>query len=386
VSAYKEKGKTTWLYEFVVMGQRYRQKGFPTKKLAEHAEEVEKTLVKTQGHEALYGSVGPKLMTWDDALKKYRLEKKGVGTQDMILARIGWWAEWGKQHGAHYIQAMSREIIESGLTHLASTPGQGHGAPYRKTLSPQTVKHYKAQLHAFYEKAHNVWGCISRNPVKQLDKPIHVPKFKARILSIDERRRLLAGAEPHMKKVILFGLFTGLREMAIMRLDAEDFQVKPGWLRAWDYKPVRHGGQPEEYLIPLAPELQKIVRELGVVKGRIWRWPDGSIIHRWQRASWLRTLEAAGFMRQIPITRPARAAGTPGPKPREYRLKPTLRFHDVRHMVGVALAEAGYDERVIQAFMHHASREASRIYTSWVPERTLAAAGAKLAAAHNTED
>jgi hypothetical protein len=41
---------------------------------------------------------------------------------------------------------------------------------------------------------------------------------------------------------------------------------------------------------------------------------------------------------------------------------------------------------VIQTFMHHASRAASQIYTKWVSDKAVLAAGEKLSAAHNFDD
>jgi integrase len=388
MSVYRKPGARgpSYYYEFEWQHQRYRKEGFPSKRLAEHAEKSRRLEVQTQGHEALYGSIGPKLLTWPEALAKYAQAKTNVATQPMILARLQWWAHWLESQDAHYIQAVTREMIEAGLTHLAQTPGEGKGRRYKIGRSPQTQKHYRAQLHAFYQKAVKVWGVMSRNPVEQLDTPIHVPKFKPRILEPDARRRLVLAAEPHMRQVILFGLYTGMREMAIMGLEGEDLHIRPGWLRAWDYKPVRHGFPPEAYYIPLVPTLAKVVRELGVVSGPLWRTADGSRIRQFQRKAWLRTLARAGYMAQVPVDRAPRPAGTPGPTPRAYRLTPTLRFHDLRHMVGVSLAEAGVPADVIRAFMHHASKAASEIYTKWVSDKAVIAAGEKLAAAHNFED
>jgi integrase len=373
MSVFRVKGAKTpsWTYEFEVDRKRYRPQGgsFPTKKLADTAEEKERERVKTQRFEAVYGSIGPKLMTWDEALKKYEEDTKGFGTQAQAMARLRWWAKWSEKQDAHYIQAVTLEVLRKGLKHLATTPGEGAGRHYRTGLSAQTQKHYLARLHAFFNVAVDVWGVMARNPVKQLGKaPVHVRKFKARILELEERRRVILAAGPHMRKVILFGLYTGMREMAIMRLEAEDFQVKKGWLRAWDYKPVRHGLPPEEYFIPLVPQLQKIYQELGIAKGPIWRTGDGSRIRRFQKKQFHRALEAAGFSEELP----KHGGGT--------RQKPTLRFHDFRHMVGVALAEAGIPPAVIQEFMHHATREASEIYTKWISEKAVIAASKALPA------
>lgn len=377
-----KRGKT-WQYEFQWQGLTYRKRGFATKEHAEHAETACRRQLQEQGHEALYGQIGPKPVTWADALERYAEAKKGARTVSMILARLTWWSEWAKSKGAHYIQGVTAEIIDSGLEELKTTKGTGTRTRYKKGRSPQTQKHYKVQLRAFYKHAVNVWGCMTRNPVLQLTSKIHVPKFKPRILSKKERRELLLACESMMRQIATVGMFTGMRETAIMGLEAEDFQARPGWLRAWDRKP---GQEPEPYDIPVAPELAKVIREIGVLKGPLWRKPDGSIQRCFPRSTWLRALRTAGLMKQEPIALPPRAAGTPGPAKRPYRLVPAVRFHDLRHMVGVALHEAGVKQAVIQAFMHHASREASDIYTRWISEQAMEDAAATLSDAHGQRE
>src|SRR4029453_14299342 len=295
-----------------------------------------------------------------------------------IMQILTWWSEWAMAHDAHYIQALTGECIAAGLEHLAETPRPGRLAPGR---SPQTRKTYLVTLSSFYTRAIDKWQVMRLNPAKTLE-PINVRAYKPRILPRPEPRPPPRAAEPIMRRLIMVAIYTGMREMAIMALTAEDFQLAPGKLRAWDHKP---GESPEAYFIPVAPPLAKVIQELGVLKGPLWRQTDGTIQRRFPKQAWHRamlrasaTLEASGqrgFLTRIPISRSHRT-----------RIQWTLRFHDLRHLVGVTRAEANVHPAVIQDFMHHATRQASERYTRWVSDRAQAAAGAHLVARFEQED
>jgi integrase len=378
VFTYTRRGTPSWRYQFKFQGREVRQRGFPTQAAAEHAERQRRRDLEETAHVALYGPIGPRLLTWPVALARYREAKAKRRTVGKIMQILGWWAEWAAAHDAHYIQALTGECIAAGLDHLAETPMPGRLAPGR---SPQTRKTYLVTLSSFYTRAIDKWQVMRLNPAKTLE-PIHVRAYKPRILTHPELRALLAAAEPMMRRLILMAIYTGQREMAIMGLTAEDCQIQPGKLRAWDSKP---GAMPEEYFIPVAPPLAKVIQGLGVLKGPLWRQADGTIQHLFPKQAWHRamirasaTLEGSGqrgFLTRIPITGSRRT-----------RIQWTLRFHDLRHLVGVTLAEANVHPAVIQDFMHHATRQASERYTRWVSDRAQAAAGAHLVARFERED
>jgi integrase len=377
VFAYERRSQRGWRYQFQVQGREIRQRGFPTQAAAEHAEGQRRRELEETAHVALYGPIGPRLLTWPVALARYQEAKAKRRTVGKIMQILTWWSDWAIAHDAHYIQAMTGELIAAALEHLAETPMPGRLAPGR---SAQTRKNYLVTLSSFYTRAIDKWQVMRLNPAKTLE-PIHVRAYKPRILTRPELRALLAAAEPLMRQLIMVAIYTGQREMAIMALTAEDFQLAPGKLRAWDHKP---GEAPEAYFIPVAPPLAKVIQELGVLKGPLWRQTDGSIQRHFPKKAWHRamlrasaTLEGAGqrgFVTRIPIGR------------QRSRIQWTLRFHDLRHLVGVTLAEANVHPAVIQDFMHHATRQASERYTRWVSDRAQAAAGAHLVAQFERQD
>jgi integrase len=172
-----------------------------------------------------------------------------------------------------------------------------------------------------------------------------------------------------MRDLLVAATCTGMRETAILHIDGEDLTLRPGRLRAWDEK---RRGEREEYFIPIAAPLAEVFRRRASVKGPVFRWPDGRPVRWFPKASWHRLLQATDFMQSTERPAKLRAAGTPGPLPRpRVKRTPLLRFHDLRHLVGVTLAEAGFSTDVIRAFLHHATREASEIYTRWISDHAL---------------
>jgi integrase len=374
MSLYRSGAK--WMLEFEFQGRRIRRKGFPNRALAEDAEKKLRRECEDHFHAAVYGLPSKaSLMPWSTALARYQAETAHLDSAGLIHARMAWWAQWA-QHCAGpdqlaYIQTLTEDQIKTGLTELETSPMLGRPG----IRSARTRWHYLARLHAFFEVAIKEWKVMGGvNPaaaVKQYIKRNRLHRirlFRPTILTDKaDRQRLLLAADPLMQRLILVGMHTGLREDAVMRLTAEDFAVKPGWLQGWDRKP---GLEPEPYWIPVAPILAKLVRELGIVKGRLWRTADGSLIRRFPRAAWVRACARAGFA----TTRPALRGGG-------VTTTPTTRYHDLRHLVGVTLTEAGVSTDIIRKFMHHASEEASQIYRRGVSDAAIRAAGETLAGA-----
>lgn len=116
-----------------------------------------------------------------------------------------------------------------------------------------------------------------------------------------------------------------------MRLSAEHFTERAGWLRATDEKGSK------EYWIPVPGPLAEMVRSLGIISGPLWRKPDGNVMQWFPRKAWERARTAAGL--------------------------PDLRFHDLRRLVGTVLHEAGMPLRAVQAFLGHAKATTTEIYT-----------------------
>jgi site-specific recombinase XerC len=99
---------------------------------------------------------------------------------------------------------------------------RGRAALERKHLNAQTVKHYLAVLRHLFELARRRWNVVRANPILQVEMPT-VKRRARRIPDTAERQKLVEVAEPHVRRLIIAAMYTGLREGAIMRLSAEHF-------------------------------------------------------------------------------------------------------------------------------------------------------------------
>lgn len=325
----------------------------PIRALAVEAEKRRRAQVEHSDWESQWGPMKPARTGWADALSRYGATKRDRATQAKMLQRLQWWARWAEAHGAPYVETFSPEGISHGAQELGRLRVRG------KPLTRQTQRHYLVTLRTFYQTL-KVWRVVRENPAREVPLPTVRPSRRP-ILTPLQRTTLLQAAEPHVRDLILTAITTGMREGAIMALTGEDFTARPGWVRAMDEK------TDAPYWIPVAPPLRDLVRRLGVTKGPLWR-RQGVAYRRFPTKAWYRALEGAKLFRVEP--HPSRPKAT---------VKVwTIRFHDLRHLVGVTLAEAGVPTDVMRAFLHHASRQASEIYTRWVSDQALEEASGKL--------
>ncbi len=332
----------TWAFRFWYRGRLYQAKGFPTEGLAKDALKKERRRVEEAVHEAQWGPVRPRLTRWAEVRERYAHAKSGrkASLRD-DLARLAWWVAFLEGRGVHYLQAVAPDAVDDGRRQLEADG-----------RAPQTVKHYLGLLRHVFELARRRWRLVSTNPVLQVELPTVVPKA-SRVPTPDERRRLLASAEAVIRPLIVVAIYTGLREGAIMALTAERFTETPGWLHALDEKGDR------EYWIPVAAPLAELVRSLGIIKGPLWRKSSGEVQRWFPRKAWERSLAAAGLAekRETPYVD---ARGTARVR---VTWRPRLRFHDLRHLVGTVLVEAGVPVRVVQRFLGHSKIATTERYT-----------------------
>jgi site-specific recombinase XerD len=331
VTRYVGKRRTTYGFRFWSRGRLVQAKGFRTEGLAKEAGRRERRRVEEAAFEARWGPLTPRLTRWAEAKERYRTVKEGrKRSLKDDLTRLDWWITFFEGQRVAYLQAVTPDEVD-----------RGRAALEQKDLSAQTVKHYLAVLRHLFELARRRWNVVRANPVLQVE----IPTVKRRVRRVPDaaaRQKLLDVAEPHMRRLIIAAMYTGLREGAIMRLSAERFTERPGWLRATDEKGSK------EYWIPVAAPLVEMVRSLGITSGPLWRKPGGSVMQRFPRKSWERARAAARL--------------------------PDLRFHDLRRLVGTVLHEAGMPLRAVQAFLGHAKATTTEIYTDPTDPALLEAA------------
>jgi integrase len=141
----------------------------------------------------------------------------------------------------------------------------------------------------------------------------------------------LAGCEKILRALVWTLTYTGLRKMSGLGLTAENLTERLGWIRGRDQK----GRKP--IWLPVIPEFKTVLKGLGVVAGPLFRAPDGSPLTRFPEERWREARVAAGL--------------------------PGLHVHDLRHLCGSLLSEAGVPPRVIQEWMGHSTLRMTERYT-----------------------
>lgn len=168
--------------------------------------------------------------------------------------------------------------------------------------SPQTVRHLRNALHAFYrwaiEKKRLLGG---PNPVKAADR-VDVPRPEPKSLTLEQVRRALQASHtlgwPTWALAVHLGFYAAMRrgEVFGLRWEAVDFERGLVWVVAsWEGEDKTRVGEP----VPIHRELLPLLREAHARRSGPWVCParDGSMLTEdFDAAGWMRrTLAAAGL-------------------------------------------------------------------------------------------
>jgi len=331
---YKGPRGTTYGFRYWYRGRLYKQMVGRSKDLAKEAEKRERRKVEQHAFERRWGSLQPRLTPWAEAVEKYLAAKGDKRSLPHDRWRLAWWTGFLPTRKVHTLQDLDPEDVDAAKGALAAAG-----------KSPATIQRYLAVLKTLCQLAVRRWNLLERNPVLAVDWPKARPP-DYRILTPAECQRLLEAADPILRPMIVTALYTGLRKGDILRLTAEDFQARPGWIRGYGGK----AGRP--VWLPVLKPLQASLDSLGVISGPLWRTEAGERRHAFPETNWKAARERAKL--------------------------PWVRFHDLRHATGSMLADAGVPQRHIQEFLGHSSGKITERYTR-PSESGLEAAGRKLA-------
>ena len=188
--------------------------------------------------------------------------------------------------------------------------------------APGTVKRDLAVLNALFRAAVRVYRFRTDNPATD----VRVGKFQeaqSRVLTLDEERRLIEAAAPHLRPFIIVAVQTGMRLGELRRLEWRDvdFSANRVTLRETKSRRVQH--------VPL----NRIARETLLTL----RGPG--------RVGPVFTFEGRAFgAPRLGIAAAARRAGIGH-----------VSCHAFRHTCATRLLQAGVDIRTVQAWLRHAS-------------------------------
>jgi integrase len=174
-------------------------------------------------------------------------------------------------------------------------------------------------------------GLLTTNPLSRLRLVPERGKPRA-ILGLDEEERLLAGAAPHLRPLIVAALDTGMRRGELFHQLWEHIDFGRNLLFVTQSKTA--GGEGRE--IPFTERLSSLVLANRQETGLVFTFKDNPI--QQIKTAWKTAIGRAGIR--------------------------YCRFHDLRHTFNTRLMEAGVMQEIRKALMGHSSgEEVNSIYT-----------------------
>ena len=192
-------------------------------------------------------------------------------------------------------------------------------------------------------------GILAANPLSRL-RLVPERRKPRSILSFEDEEKLLAGASPHLRNMIVAALYTGMRRGELTHQLWEHVDFKRRLLSVTQSKTA--GGEGRE--IPLTEQAYSLLLNLRQDEGLVFTFQGKPI--RIVKTAWKSAIRRAGIK--------------------------WVRFHDLRHTFNTRLMEAGVMQEVRKALMGHsigedinatythvelpAKREAIRKLEAWV--------------------
>lgn len=196
-----------------------------------------------------------------------------------------------------------------------------HKEALAQNLAPATVNHYLSILKTTFSLAVRN-GKVEKNPVKVV-RLLSKNNSRVRYLTEDEEALLMAALPSHMKEVVRFAIYTGLRRGELLALRWEDVDSST---RTLTIKRSKHGESRHIPLNRVAWEVLVSVKQRKVLSPWIFTTTRGQPFY-WLDGTFKKALEKAGIE--------------------------NFRFHDLRHTFASRLRMAGVDLHAVKELMGH---------------------------------
>jgi integrase len=167
-------------------------------------------------------------------------------------------------------------------------------------------------------------GILAANPLARL-RMARARKQKRLILSWEDEQRLIAAAAPHLRRMIVAAVDTGMRRGELTHQRFEDLDLTRGIVSVTRSK-TAEGEQRE---IPLTDRLRSMLSVSRQAEGPVFPFNGEAITQI--KTAWAAAIRRSGIQR--------------------------LRFHDLRHCFNTRLLELGILPDVRKALMGHSSGE-----------------------------
>jgi integrase len=202
------------------------------------------------------------------------------------------------------------------------------------TISHSTINRELACLKTMLEKAVE-WGKLKENPARKVKK-FREEKQGERILTADEKEKLIAAASAELRPILTIALNTGMRKGEILNLRWSDVDLVKGYILISRTK----SGEPRK--VPMNHHV------LGVLGGMEQR---GEYVFEGEKSGAPVTDVKTSFRGAC---KRAKIKG--------------LRFHDLRHTAATMMVEGGIDLVTVSRILGHSSIQMTMRYAHPTPE------------------
>ena len=285
MGVYKRKDSSYWWYNLSVKGKRY-QISTKLKYTRDNKKHAEKMYYE---HYDRITRLGHEERSWEDLINRL-YQQYGKEDQNNLTKLSRFFAD-------KKLHEITRDLISGAIDF------------YALNRKASTVNRVFNSLRSALNKAYKELGWITTLPyVKKLKEE----QFMAKILSIEEEKRLLAALPDYLKAIVRFTLLTGLRQSTVLNItwDMLDWENKKINIPAKFMK----NGQPHS--LPLRVEAWQIIAQQDVkgIYPQIFKF-EGRPIKNPTAAAWRTALKKSGIT--------------------------NFRFHDLRHTWTTRMIESG---------------------------------------------
>lgn len=361
MSVYKE-SNGRYRYAFWKNKQRYRKRGFRTRKLAEDAERAKRDrLTKIDAGIITASDNGPRFTEWAGDTYTYAVERLQLTDPESFDHNLRCILRfWGRKPtdpakvvaGEPYHDLALDDPIRDGAWLLKFEDWMS-----KKGLAGSTKNHYRSACSRLYfvamQPEYRAVTGIMTNPFRGILRDR--TRNRDVVFTRPQLQAVLVQLPPFLKLALRIALLAPKLRLGNILALRWDQHLDPdlAWIRVAEHKTARKTGRP--LVSPIVPSLRRFLQEARAETPRgcqsVVQW-DGRPLNRWLVARELRrACEAAGIV---------------------YGLASGVTFHSLRHTAGTIMAELGLPEAQRKEAIGHLAIATTQIYTHLMPEHTIA--------------
>lgn len=276
MSIYKQPSSEFWFVDLAVDGRRIRRSTGTTDK--KQAQEYHDRLKADLWRQKSFDETPQR--TWDEAVKKYLVEKADKKSLDHDKAMLRWSSPYLR---GKLLTAINQPVIDQ----LIEERRKGHSTRTTEGCSNATINRHMEAIQRVLNCAIR-WEWITTAPhIRHLKES----EGRLRWLTKEEAERLLGELSYNLKQMARFTLETGLRENNVLELQWSqiDLDRRTMWIHADQAKNGR------SMAVPLSAMAMIILAEQKDIHPTLVFSYCGKQVAKASSASWYRALKRAGL-------------------------------------------------------------------------------------------